>query len=91
MGQILRVTLATRPILEYPHEMDVLISVVLGIVVLIVVFAFALHWLGVGASLFDPVGIVVVWCSRAARATNRWHSRKTPLPSDVPPPPSPTY
>jgi hypothetical protein len=67
--------------------MDVLISLVLGIVVLVVVVALVMHSLGASAHFLDPMGAVVVWCSRGARAVNRRRARTKPLPPGVPPPP----
>jgi hypothetical protein len=67
--------------------MDVVISVVIGVVALVVAAAWALTSLGVGSSFIEPVtGVLGIRLSRRINAVRRWRSLRK-LPPDIPPPP----
>jgi hypothetical protein len=67
--------------------MDVVISVVIGVVALVVAAAWALTSLGVGSSFIEPVtGALGIRLSRRINAVRRRRSLRK-LPPDIPPPP----
>jgi hypothetical protein len=70
---------------------DLLISLVLGVVVLVILAVWIMSAVGIGAQFFDPlvafVGAPVIWLSRSMKAIRRKRSINK-LPAGVPPPPS---
>src|SRR3954451_6201903 len=72
-------------------RMDLLVSLVLGVVVLVVLAAWIMSASGIGEQFFNPVlgvlGAPFIWLSRRMNVVRRKRNVKR-LPSDVPAPPS---
>jgi hypothetical protein len=70
-------------------RMDLLVSLVLGVVVLVILAVWIMSAIGIGEQLFEPLvaflGAPVIWLSHIINAVRRKRSIKK-LPPGVPPP-----